>query len=85
MRQIILFLFLIPSFLYADDLCDFVGKLVVECYHKREKGELKSCNVKIYEIPALNRACQVGCLSESLYEANLSSELLKSECESGYF
>ncbi|WP_457621279.1 hypothetical protein [Persephonella sp.] len=68
------------SFLHADQICDDLDDLVVECYHKRVKGDLKSCNITDFKVPELNEACKMGCLSESLYEANLNGEILKNEC-----
>lgn len=82
-RFVFLFLFFSSVLLSADEVCKRAGSVVIECYHKREKGDLKSCKVEIFKSDMLNKACRLGCLSESLYEANLNAEIIIKECVEG--
>ncbi|RLJ71355.1 hypothetical protein BCF55_1655 [Hydrogenivirga caldilitoris] len=84
--RIYLTILFIVSFALAEDVCKKVSRYAVECFEKKSRGELKSCEKvepesgneairKLYK-----KACNYGCISESLYEANMVADLIYDEC-----
>ncbi len=88
MKKIIFFLFVLFNFSYAG-ICKDISDFVLVCFEKREFGEIKSCSNKEYSKLKFDKkyknwflkACQYGCLSESMYEANEMSEFIFNECK----
>ncbi len=82
-------LFIASSF--AQETCVEISKFSVYCYQLRESQEVKSCieAEKLIEDKINNpelkkwakKACQYGCLSESLHEANQMEKFILNECE----
>ena len=78
----ILLLFSLPSF--PEDRCGDIPRLTVECYREKSRGVTDRCKAlmrygnKFRSIR--DKACFYGCISESLYEANMTAETLYAEC-----
>ena len=60
--------------------CDRVGEVVIHCFKNREINRGQICKNPPFKEEHLKKACQMGCMAESLYEANMTAEMLKGEC-----
>ena len=69
---------------YTEDRCIEVSRLAVECYREKSRGVANRCRTLMTnrkEFKNLyDKACAYGCMSESLYEANMMAEVIKKEC-----
>ncbi|SNZ10312.1 hypothetical protein SAMN06265182_1816 [Persephonella hydrogeniphila] len=66
--------------LYPESICKEIQEITVKCFKDRESGKIKNCeNGYKGDSPILKKACEMGCLSESLYEANTTADILCSE------
>ncbi|WP_456401143.1 hypothetical protein [Persephonella sp.] len=76
-------LILTISTVSGNELCKEIPEISANCFKERESGIVKNCS-KRYKDKFKNRACEVGCLSETLYEANMFGEEIKKECQQFY-
>ena len=69
---------------YPEDRCIEVSKLAVECFRDKSKGVANRCRTLMTNKKEFrnlyDKACAYGCMSESLYEANMMAEVIKKEC-----
>lgn len=81
---LLIFLLASPPSSYAEDRCIEVSKLAVECYREKSRGVADRCRTLMTNRKEFrnlyDKACAYGCMSESLYEANMMAEVIKKEC-----
>ncbi len=93
MKKILLLSTFIFSISFAQDICQKASEYSVYCYQLREDKKVKSCDEAVQLIQDkikdkklkewAEKACQYGCLSESLHEANQMEKFIKDECQRG--
>ncbi|NPA57913.1 MAG: hypothetical protein GXN94_01330 [Aquificae bacterium] len=79
MGRYLISLLLITFQFSQGGVCEKAMKVVIECFEDREKGG-NMCKKPPFKEKLLIKACLTGCMSESLYEANVSAEMVKKEC-----
>jgi len=77
--KVLIFFLLLFYFSYGTP-CEKIEETVLKCYNSREKNG-KLCKEPPFKEKILIKACEMGCMAESLYEANMTAKMLKEECE----
>jgi hypothetical protein len=74
------FIIVLPA--KTENVCKKIPEITLKCFKDREGGKIKNCkNGYKGDSPVLKKACEMGCLAESLYEANTTADILYSECK----
>jgi len=77
-------LFILFSLVFAfqsfGSECEKIDEVVRKCFISRE-SDGKLCKEPPFKEKILIKACEMGCMSESLYEVNMTAQMLKQECK----
>ncbi len=89
--KILLFSFFLFSVSFSEDICKDVSLFSVKCFEARENGKVKTCEEAVKMVGnkikderfwyLYKKACEYGCLSESLHEAVQMEKIILEECK----